>query len=48
MGTLYMIGNGFDLNFNLNTKTEHFSGYLKQQSVYNEVGNALDVWIVMA
>lgn len=43
MGTLYIIGNGFDLNFNLNTKTEHFSGYLKQQSVYNEVGNALDV-----
>lgn len=43
MGTLYIIGNGFDLNFNLNTKTEHFSGYLKQQFVYNKVGNALDV-----
>lgn len=43
MGVLYIIGNGFDLNFNLKTKAEHFFGYLKQQSVYNEVGNALDV-----
>ena len=43
MGTLYIIGNGFDLNFNLKTRTEHFSEYLKHQSVYNEVGNALDV-----
>lgn len=43
MGTLYIIGNGFDLNFNLKTRTGHFSEYLKRQSVYNEVGNALDV-----
>lgn len=43
MGTLYIIGNGFDLNFNLKTRTGHFSEYLKKQSVYNEVGNALDV-----
>lgn len=43
MGTLYIIGNGFDLNFNLNTRTEHFSRYLKKQSVYNEVGNALEI-----
>lgn len=43
MGTLYIIGNGFDLHFNLKTKTEHFIEHLKKQSVYNEVGNALDV-----
>lgn len=43
MRTLYIIGNGFDLSFNLKTKTEHFSEHLRAQSVYNEVGNALDV-----
>lgn len=44
MGTLYIIGNGFDLHFNLKTKTEHFVEHLRTQSVYNEVGNALDVF----
>lgn len=43
MGTLYIIGNGFDLHFDLKTKTEHFAKYLKAQPVYNEVCNALDV-----
>lgn len=43
MGTLYIIGNGFDLNFNLKTRTIHFAKYLKRQPVYNEAGNALDV-----
>lgn len=43
MGTLYIIGNGFDLNFNLKTRTGHFAEYLKKQSIYNEVSNALDV-----
>lgn len=43
MGILYIIGNGFDLHFNLKTRTEHFSEYLKRQFIYNEVGNALEV-----
>ncbi len=28
MGTLYIVGNGFDLHFKLKTKTEHFIEYL--------------------
>lgn len=43
MGILYIIGNGFDLHFNLKTKTEDFIECLKKQPVYNEVSNALDV-----
>lgn len=43
MGTLYIIGNGFDLHFNLKTRPENFIEYLKKQPVYNEVSNALDV-----
>ncbi len=44
MGTLYIVGNGFDLHFNLKTKTEHFIEHLKKQSIYNENSNALDVF----
>ena len=43
MGTLYIVGNGFDLHFGLKTKTEHFVECLKRQRIYNEVENALDV-----
>lgn len=43
MGTLYIIGNGFDLYFGLRTKTEHFMEYLKKQPVYNEIDGVLDV-----
>lgn len=43
MGILYIIGNGFDLHFGLKTKTEHFLECLKNQPLYNEVSNALDV-----
>ena len=43
MGTLYIVGNGLDLHFNLKTKTDHFIEHLKAQSVYNGIGNALDV-----
>lgn len=43
MGTLYIIGNGFDLHFKLKTRTDHFIEYLKEQSIYNEIDNAVDV-----
>lgn len=43
MRTLYIIGNGFDLNYNLKTRTSHFTEYLKRQPIYNEASNALDV-----
>ena len=43
MGTLYIVGNGFDLHFKLKTRTDHFIEYLKEQSIYNEIGNAVDV-----
>lgn len=43
MKTLYIIGNGFDLFFNLKTSTADFTNYLKQQSIYSEISNALDV-----
>lgn len=44
MGTLYIIGNGFDLHFNLKTKTDHFKECLKAQPVYNEVDNAFEAF----
>lgn len=43
MGTLYIVGNGFDLHFKLKTKTEHFIEHLKMQSIYNEIDNAFDI-----
>lgn len=43
MGNLYIIGNGFDLHFELKTKTVHFLECLKKQYIYNEVESALDV-----
>lgn len=44
MRTLYIIGNGFDLHFNLKTKTYNFENYLKNQTIYNGVDNASDVF----
>ncbi|MCT7670090.1 MAG: bacteriophage abortive infection AbiH family protein [Lactobacillus iners] len=44
MRTLYIIGNGFDLHFNLKTKTDNFENYLKNQTIYNGVDNASDVF----
>ena len=43
MGTLYIIGNGFDLHFKLKTRPEHFEKYLETQPVYNERSNAFEV-----
>lgn len=43
MGILYIVGNGFDLHFKLKTKTDDFIKYLKEQSIYNEIDNAVDV-----
>lgn len=44
MRILYIIGNGFDLHFNLKTKTDNFENYLKNQTIYNGVDNASDVF----
>lgn len=44
MRTLYIIGNGFDLHFNLKTKTDNFENYLKNQTIYNGVDNASNVF----
>ena len=43
MGTLYIIGNGFDLHFGLKTKTEDFAKNLRNQCLYNEIDDALDI-----
>lgn len=43
MGTLYIVGNGFDLYFRLKTKTDHFIEHLRRQPIYNEISNAFDV-----
>ena len=37
MNILYVIGNGFDLNLNLNTSYEHFFEYYKNQTNKNEI-----------
>lgn len=41
---LYILGNGFDLHFGLPTSTKDFKQILKEQSIYNEIGDALDVF----
>lgn len=43
MGALYVIGNGFDLHFGLATRTCDFFEYLEEQSIFDEVENALEV-----
>ena len=42
MSRLFVIGNGFDLHFGLNTKPKDFEEYLETKSIYNESDNALD------
>ena len=37
-----MIGNGFDLHFDLNTNPKDFEEYLETKSIYNESDNALN------
>lgn len=43
MAILYIIGNGFDLHYNLKTSTEHFIDILMTKHIYNEIDNAYDV-----
>ncbi len=43
MGTLYILGNGLDLHFGLQTGTEDFLEILKTKSIYNSCFNARDV-----
>lgn len=43
MGTLYIIGNGFDLHWKLKTTTDHYMEFLKGQYIEGETDNALDV-----
>lgn len=43
MAILYIIGNGFDLHFNLKTSPENFENILKKKCIYNETDNAYDI-----
>lgn len=43
MGTLFVIGNGFDLHFGLETTTADFEGFLREQDIEGEIDNAFDV-----
>lgn len=43
MGTLYVIGNGFDLHWKLNTTTDDFMDFLQRQYIEGEMDNAVDV-----
>lgn len=43
MGKLYIIGNGFDLHFDLKTKPEHFIEKLEMQHIEGEIENAYEV-----
>lgn len=43
MGTLYIIGNGFDLHFGLKTNPADFVENLRNQSLYNATDNAFDI-----
>lgn len=43
-GTLYIIGNGFDLHFGLKTRKETFVEILKQQDIYNESDRAIEIF----
>ena len=42
MSRLFVIGNGFDLHFGVNTTPKDFEESLKTKSIYNESDNALD------
>lgn len=43
MGTLYIIGNGFDLHWKLNTTTDDFIDFLQGQRIEGEMDNAVEV-----
>lgn len=43
MGILYILGNGFDLHFHLQTSTDDFKAILKTKKIYDACYNALDV-----
>ena len=42
---LYIIGNGFDLHYGLNTKTSDFTSYLCRERIYNSLANASDEFL---
>lgn len=44
MAKLYIMGNGFDLHYGLKTRTNDFLDYLKQERVYNEIDDAVEVF----
>ena len=41
---LYILGNGFDLHYGLKTSTTDFINILREQRIYNEIENAVDVF----
>ena len=43
MGTLFVIGNGFDLHFGLKTGTEDFEDCLRAQGIEGEMDNAFEI-----
>ena len=45
MGTLFVIGNGFDLHFGLKTTTADFEEFLSGQAIEGEIDNAAEVLI---
>ncbi len=45
MGKLFIIGNGFDLHYGLPTRTADFLNYLKKEKVYNDFGNATEIFL---
>lgn len=43
MGTLFIIGNGFDLHFGLKTGTADFEEFLRAQGIEGEMDNAFEI-----
>ena len=43
MGKLYVLGNGFDMHYHLQTNTDTFIRYLHKETIYNECTDAFDV-----
>lgn len=44
MGKLYIFGNGFDRHYGLKTSPSDFVEYLRNESIYNETGNAAEIF----
>lgn len=44
MGTLFIIGNGFDLHYGLPTRTVDFRNYLKKEKIHNDLKKASEVF----